>query len=68
MTDRHIMIASPDRENQVFTYSPGDMREIYTPQENFDLGLGRVVFKNGSLHADMNAITAIAMQDHLENA
>ena len=64
---RYILITDHSGE-VVQSYTSAEMREIYTPQENHDFGLGRVVVKGLALHVDMVAVSREAAHQELCNA
>ena len=65
MTIRHIMIEHPKHGTHIQRYTSEEMRDEYTPEQNHELAMGRMIFKNGAIHADMEAITRNAISDHL---
>ncbi|MCC5960555.1 hypothetical protein [Roseinatronobacter sp.] len=63
----YILITSPDDAEQVTCYHDTEMVEIYTQMEIIALQEGKVIFKNGALHADMLAAARAATLDELVN-
>jgi hypothetical protein len=64
---RYILITDHAGDN-VQAYTSAEMQELYTPQENHELGFGRVVTKGLALHVDMVAVAREAAHQELCNA
>ena len=66
MNTRYILTDSPTHGEQVLTYSPNDMIEIFGERGSAQLAEGETIFMNGSLYTDMVAAARDRMAETLE--
>lgn len=62
----YILITDPEEETVLRTYD-AELSEFYTRSEIAALKEGRVIFKNGALHADMVVAARAVTHEELVN-
>lgn len=65
--NNYILITHPDETEIVMCYHDVELAQIYTQMEIIALQDGKVIFKNGALHADMCTAARAATLDELVN-
>lgn len=63
----HLLFTHPERGETIHEYTPGEVREIFSPQESFELNLGRPVFQAGGIWINMVAAARAATEEALQN-